>query len=320
MQISIFGPTGVVTEHGTVVGGGLGGLKPKQVLEILALSAGRPVSKDLLADLLWAGRPPRSYLGTLESYVCLLRRNLGLAGNRRAGVVTVRQGYLLDPQVLNVDLTTFRSLVAAAQDDAGPAVCLARLEEALALVRGDLLADEMYAGWAVAEREIFRRELTAAENLAASYALALGMPDVALRHAQAVLTRDRLAEGAWRTLMKALGTLGRRSEALRAYSELRDHLATELGTDPSRETVELYLELLRSESSTSSIVSAHDEVRMLVRLLREAVLAVPDVDVVAARGDLSWWQLAVDITNRRPRRPSSTPISAFSLTAVETLR
>ena len=67
MQINIFGPTTAVTSNGVITSSGLGGVKPRQVLEILALSAGSPVSKDLLADLLWAGHPPRSHLGTLES-------------------------------------------------------------------------------------------------------------------------------------------------------------------------------------------------------------------------------------------------------------
>lgn len=293
MKVSIFGPTTVVTEHGEFVDG-LGGVKPQQVLEILAVAAGRPVSKELLADLLWDGHPPRSYLGTLESYVCVLRRNLGLAGTRGAGVVTVRQGYLLDPEVLEVDLTRFRSLVRAAQGDCDPTRCLALLEEALGLVAGDLLAEEMYASWAVAERETWRHELVLASTSAASHALTLGDPDAALRHARAALARDRLAEDAWRTVMRALSGTGRRSEALRAYSELRGHLADELGTDPSPETSDLYLDLLRGEAPGIVAVSPRDEVRMLARLLREAVLALPGADRDAAGGDLTSWALAAD--------------------------
>lgn len=296
MHIAIFGPTRVTTPHGVLAGHQLGGAKPRQVLEILAVSAGRPVSKERLADLLWAGEPPRSYLGTLESYVCLLRRSLGLAGTRGAGVVTVPQGYALDPLVLHVDLTTFRARVRAAQSCGDHAACLAQLEEALALVGGDLLADELNAVWAVAEREEVRREVVVAENLAASCALALGEHDVALQHAEAALSRDRLAEAAWRTMMRALSATGRRSEALRAYFELRDHLVDELGADPSPETTEVYLDLLRRETPGGGAVSARDEVRMLVRLLHEAVLAVPDVDVGAARGDRSWWKLAADMS------------------------
>ena len=293
MQITIFGPTTAVTPNGVVTSSGLGGVKPRQVLEILALSAGSPVSKDLLADLLWAGHPPRSHLGTLESYVCLLRRSLGLAGTRGAGVVTVWQGYLLDPTVISVDLTTVRDLVRQARSHPDPAGSLALLERALDLAQGDLLADESYTGWALAARETVRHELVVAGSLAASCALALGMPDAAVRHAESALARDRLAEETWRTLLRALAAAGRRSEALRAYSELREHLSTELGTDPSPETTDLYLDLLRGDPATAAGPSSRDEVRMLVRLLHEAVLAIPDLHV--ARSDPSWWRFAAEM-------------------------
>lgn len=292
MQITIFGPTRVRTPNGAVVDG-LGGVKPRQVLEILALSAGNPVSKDLLADLLWAGHPPRSHLGTLESYVCLLRRSLGLAGTRGAGIVTVWQGYLLDPSVIAVDLTTVRDLLRRAETEPDPATALDLLERALELARDDLLTDEAYTGWAVAERETVGHELVAAGSLAAAHALALGRNEVAIRHAQAALARDRLAEGTWRTLLRALSAAGRRSEALRAYSELREHLGAELGTDPCRETTNLYLDLLRADGGDDAAPSSRDEVRILARLLHEAVLALPGLHV--SRSDPSWWRFAADL-------------------------
>lgn len=298
MHVEIFGQTRVVMPHGTVDGSGLGGVKPRQILEILAVSAGSPVSKEALADLLWAGCPPRSWTGTLESYVCLLRRHLGTTGSACRGIVTVPQGYLLDLSSVDVDLTTFRALARRAEADRHPATCLPLVEEALSLAHGDLLGDEMQAGWADDERESLRQELVGLHGLAASCGLALEQPDLAVRHARAALRRDPLAEGVWRTLMRALAAAGRRAEALRAYAEVRERLAEELGTDPSPETTNLYLDLLRSDGAVPAhgAAEAREEVRLLMRLLRDAVLAVPDRDV----GDLEvadraagWWQVAV---------------------------
>ena len=87
------------------------GVKPRQILAILALAAGRPVSKEHLADLLWDGEPPKGYRGTLESYVCLVRRALRDASGRDDAIVTVTHGYLLDPAVVTVDLRAFRERV-----------------------------------------------------------------------------------------------------------------------------------------------------------------------------------------------------------------
>ncbi len=91
--------------------------------------------------------------------MCVLRRCLGLAGGRGAGVMTVRQGYLLDPDRHAVDLTTFRALAHGVRADARRSrpPTLARLEQALELVQGELLSDEAYATWAIEERSALPR-------------------------------------------------------------------------------------------------------------------------------------------------------------------
>ena len=279
LEIRLFGATTATTSQGAVGPAELGGVKPRQILEILAVAAGAPVPKDHLADLLWDGRPPRSYLGTLESYVCVLRRSLGLARGRGSAIATVTHGYVLDPAAVRIDLVEFRTLVRAAVS-AEPAVALGNLEDALALVRGDLFAGEAYATWAIRERAVFQSEMTAAASLAATHALELGELGVAVRMARTAIANDALAEEAWRLLMQALRASGRRSEALRAYFELRDTLIDELGADPAPESQELYLEILRDGDSAAAgvRVDGRDEVRMLMRLLRQAVASIPGLE------------------------------------------
>ncbi len=55
---------------------------------------------------------------------------------------------------------------------------------------------------------------------------------------------DSFRESSYQLLMRAHGAGGNRAEAVRVYHPLRDLLTDELGTDPSRETEALYLELL----------------------------------------------------------------------------
>ena len=52
----------------------LGAHKPRAVLAALALSGGRAVSPDSLADLVWGEHPPDGMAGTLQAYVSGLRR------------------------------------------------------------------------------------------------------------------------------------------------------------------------------------------------------------------------------------------------------
>ena len=77
MRISLFGPLTVHAENGLLENQDFGGLKPKELLAALLLARGRPVSKDQLANDLWAdGRVPKNIGGTLETYISQLRKRL----------------------------------------------------------------------------------------------------------------------------------------------------------------------------------------------------------------------------------------------------
>jgi DNA-binding SARP family transcriptional activator len=279
LKIQLFGPTTVITPVGVVGGDALGGAKPRQILEILALSHGTPVAKDHLAELLWDGAPPASYLATLESYVCLLRRRLGLGRGRDSAISTVLHGYVLDRETTVVDLWEFRGEARAGLGTSCPTTSRTLLEDALGRVSGELLASEAYAAWAVRERELFRTELVAAGCRAASHALLVGQTDRAIAAARSAVSADVLAEEAWRLLMRALWGAGRRAEAIRAYAELREHLVVELGTEPSAATVGLFLEILSAHDASAPSLrpDPREEVRLLLGLLRQAVAAVPGV-------------------------------------------
>jgi DNA-binding SARP family transcriptional activator len=299
LEIQMFGPTNVLTAVGSVGGDQLGGSKPRQILEILALSLGTPVSKEHLAELLWDGDPPTAYVGTLESYICLLRRRLGHGRGRRSAVATVLHGYVLDPAEVEVDLWEFRESVRLGLGSSSATTALAHLTAALAHVSGDLLASDPYTAWAARERELFRTELVVACCRAASYALQTGEPGRAIVAARTAVAADGLAEEAWRLLMQALWGAGRRAEALRAYAELREQLALELGAEPSAQTAAVFLELLSSSHDSHDAplqpraTDPREEVRVLLRLLRQAVAAVPGVQEPG--GDPALARVAVEL-------------------------
>jgi DNA-binding SARP family transcriptional activator len=279
-DIKVFGTTAVMTSGGIVTAGGMGGVKPRQILEILVAEAGNPVPKDRLAEMLWNGEPPRSYVGTLESYVCVLRRRLS-AGTDGGGpaVATTTQGYVLDLSAVRVDLVEFRRLLRAARTSA-PQESVQHVERALGLVRGELFASEAYAPWADRERALVQRETVEACTMAAGHALTLHDLGAAVRLASAALAEDPLSEQAGQVLIRALWAGGRRGDALRAYLELRQAMVTELGTEPGPQAQALYLEILRDEPAPARRTGdGRTEVATLMRLLRQALEAIPGVDV-----------------------------------------
>lgn len=281
-RVHLFGATRVSREGGEGEDRALGGVKPRQVLAILAVAAGSPVPKDRLAELLWDGAPPRSYSGTLESYVCLVRRHLGLRG-RGSGLGTVMHGYLLDPEVLPVDLVDFHRLAHTGRPSpANDRERVAEVEAALQLVTGELLASESYSPWAEQERARFDAAVVAATTDAAGCALRLGDGERALRLARVAVQHGGFDEGAWRALISALDATGRTAEALRTYVQLTDLLDSELGTAPSPETTRCYLDVLAHCKAPAPRSGAGEELELLLRLVRDRVRAVPGVDLPSA--------------------------------------
>ena len=284
ITIALLGPTTVDTESGSVITAEtLGGIKPRQILELLALSPGTPMSKDRLADLIWDGAPPKTYVATLESYICVLRRSLGLKGGRRSVLATTSHGYVLDPTQVRVDLHEVRRLLSRAAT-ATPAFAIELTDVALSRVRGVLLASEPYVDWAIAERDFLQQELTVAYTRAAGQALETGALDQAVRLARAAVEGDPLLERPVQVLMQALSRSGRRTEALRAYASLRSATVEELGMEPGPASYELYMEILRADLAPDgrSHQAGRSELRLLLGLLRQTLESMPVIDLPGA--------------------------------------
>ena len=249
IEISLYGPTQVRTPSRVFAGRDFGGLKPRRLLEVLALDPGAPVSKDRLAELLWGGQPPASWTATLEGYVSLLRGRLEPGVPARASVIrTVNGGYTLDAERVRVDSATVRDLVRQARS-ARPGVALPLLQEALDLACGELLSGSVGLGWADAARQEHLLLRVEAATAAAEHALHLGRPALAASLADAALALDPMAEQACRCAMQALWADGRTGEALRRHADLRTVLSEELGVDPDPQTQAVLARLLREPTA-----------------------------------------------------------------------
>jgi DNA-binding SARP family transcriptional activator len=215
-----------------------GGIKPKQVLEILLVERGRAVAKDRIADLLWGNDQPQNAAATLETYVSLLRKQLNAIVRTQPGA------YLVAAEDVDVDLDRF--------DRARQRGTRADLEAALALARGDVLDDEPHATWAVRLRETYRERVLRAYADAADAALAERDPPAALVRAEQALARDATHERACRAAMRAHHALGRLDDALAAYQRCRLALRDELGVEPHDDTAAL-ADSLRRGTATAPV-------------------------------------------------------------------
>lgn len=227
MEVRLFGELEAV-QDGVVVP--IRGAKQRALLALLALHRGKPVSADRLIDHLWGDGEAGNPANALQAQIGQLRRSLG-----SGTIVTSDAGYALGINPDDVDVVRFEQLVATGRrlvEERETAQASAALGEALALRRGEPLAEFAYAGFADVERAHLDELTLVATEARAGADLALGLHGELVGELEALCREHPLRERLWELLILALYRAGRQAEALRAYTEARDRLVDELGIEP----------------------------------------------------------------------------------------
>ena len=164
--------------------------------------------------------------------------------------MTEPEAYRFATDLVDLDLDRFDALLERSAREPTP-FARRSLEQALGLVRGEVLEDEPYAAWAQELRGTYQGRMLGARLDAADAALAELDYAAALAHAEAAVALDRFSERAHRTAMLALYALGRPHEALETYRGFRTLLDEELGLEPTAETRALESAIIRQEDVRS---------------------------------------------------------------------
>jgi peptide/nickel transport system substrate-binding protein len=218
VEVRLLGPIEVRLEDRPIE---LGPRKQRALLAMLALQAGRPVSADRLVEGLWGEQPPSSAPKMVQLYVSHLRPLLEGSGAR---IVTRHGGYELQLSGDEVDVVRFERLLNES-----------RAREALALWRGDALADVAGEPFAAAEiRRLDDLRLRAVER-AIDDDLAAGRHAEIIGELEALVAAEPLREHLHAQRMLALYRSGRQSDALSAYREARSALVQQVGVEPGTE-------------------------------------------------------------------------------------
>ena len=243
LELGVLGPV-LAARDGRELG--LGGPKPRAVLALLLVDAGRVVSAEYLAEVLWRGSPPPGAGKTLRSYVSRLRSLL----EPEAALVARGGGYAIRVDPDRVDAARFERLVAAGRDALGrgeAAVAAGRFAEALALWRGRALAG-------VGEVEPLALEAARLEELRLVAVegrieadIERGLAGEVTGELEQLAAEYPVRERLWRLLVLALYRAERQADALAAYQRARAVLAGELGIEPGEELRQLEEAVLRQE-------------------------------------------------------------------------
>ncbi len=219
--------------------------KTADLLRLLALHNGRPVGQSGLIEKLWPDVTHERARASLRTACSQVRRAMRADCVVRQPGALVLEGAWVDVEQFHRDV---REATAAARSrDLDSALTFARIAERH--YRQGFHAYDDQSAWAIAERN--RLERLRHEMLcdAAAAALHLGRPREAADFAATAVGIDGGSESAHRALMQAQADLGEIGGALRTFEAFRARLADELGADPSEQTRELHLRLLRGEVS-----------------------------------------------------------------------
>jgi predicted ATPase/DNA-binding SARP family transcriptional activator len=248
VRVDLLG-TLAVSHEGTVEGRRLGGRRAQLALALLALTPGS-VPAEQLADALWGDEPPPTWRAALRGTIRGLRDTLvpiGLGGE--ALIVTVSGGYALhDAAVVDVAAAAQSRRRGETLLAAGQLSEAAEAAEAASRLHGAGLLPGEDQPWLAAHRRLIDQTRFDALRIVAQAASGLNQHARAIDAARLAVEVDPLNERAHQVLIAALDRAGDRAGAVRAYEQCRTVLGDELGIDPSRETVDLYLAALRDRT------------------------------------------------------------------------
>lgn len=225
--------------------------KVRGLLAYLAVEADRPHRRDHLATLFWPERDRRGSLQSLSQALYRLRRAFDVptaaAPVLRITPQTIQFNLDCDHWIDTQEFTNLLDICHAHRHTLQVTCpeCLARLQQAAALVHGNFLEgfslrdSPEFDEWVLFQRERLRHLAIQALSTLANGHERRGDSTQALVFAQRWLAIDPWQEDAHCHVMRALAASGQRSAALVQFETCRRILAAELGVEPAPATVAL---------------------------------------------------------------------------------
>jgi predicted ATPase/DNA-binding SARP family transcriptional activator len=226
------------------------GLKQRRLFVALVLAAPKPVSADLLLDILWGDAPSVGGAQALQKHISRLRQRLGTEAPLNHRV----PGYALEIDPLAIDSRRFELLLQrarAALAGTDHEAAAADLHAALDLWRGDALAEHRFDDFAL--QEIGRLEELRLEAVEERFAalLAEGRDADLVGELRGLVAEHPLRERLRAHLMVALYRTGRQADALETMRVGRDLMVRELGIEPGPELRKLEQMILAQDPDLS---------------------------------------------------------------------
>ncbi|MGH6947361.1 MAG: BTAD domain-containing putative transcriptional regulator [Kiloniellales bacterium] len=220
----------------------------KALLAYLAIERSTHQTRDHFSALIWGESTQQRARQSLRQLLTTLRRDLPaeLRGVLRVEGDTIE----LDRSLTSVDAIEMESLAAEGT--------ISSCERAAALYQGNFLAGvevgaPAFGQWLLNQRERYAALAIECLSTVLDKLMDSEQRDRASATALRILSLDQLHEGAHRALIQIYASQGQRALAMRQYQRCSELLQRELGVQPERKTVDLFLDISRSQAGLPSL-------------------------------------------------------------------
>ncbi len=228
--------------------------KAISIFKCLLERRGRPISQDVLMDWLWPESSSKKARWSLNSAIYALRRSLDeypqdiitpncVILERGHYRLARKPGIASDVEEFDARYERGRFLERAEKT----ADAVSEYEGAVALYRGDYLAEDLYEDWTMIERERLTNAYVDVLDRLADYHMQAGSLQESITDRYLLLEQDPYHEESYRSLMLCYARLGLRGRALRQYELCERRLSGLYGILPTPETRDLHEKLLVGE-------------------------------------------------------------------------
>jgi DNA-binding SARP family transcriptional activator len=226
----------------------------QSLLAFLVLHGDAAQSREQLAFLLWPESTESQARTNLRQLLHHLRRALPVECSLLAADNQTVSWRLDD--ACSIDVLEFETAAArAAEADRKGDFMTAReaLEEAARLYQDDLLPG-LYDEWLGTRRERLRQQFGEILGRLVSLTELAGDYPAGIRYATRLVALDPLRESSYQSLMRLHARNRDRSSALRVYHQCMRRLQRELGISPGKATLDLFDQVLKTESLPAAAV------------------------------------------------------------------
>lgn len=225
----------------------LGQPRLEEMLALLALRAGTPVSRAQIAYHFWPDSSERQARTNVRNLLYKLKQ----VWPQVHEVIEIGRAEVTwrADAAIRLDMQDFVTKCDEADAAMSTAERVPLLADAAACYGGDLLPAS-YADWVLAAREQVRLRFVTVLEALIDGLLELRHYEEALQRATQLRNHDPLHEASYRRLMQIHSLLGDRVAALRVYHDCVSMLEKELGVEPSAATVQLHAQLVQRPQAT----------------------------------------------------------------------